>query len=61
MKIGDKLLKQLGKKYPASDMIHFKFERYDAAVKTDESGNAIVLFIGKVGMDLSRGIATPGF
>jgi len=47
MKIGDKLLKELRKKYEPSSLVHFQFGRFNAAVKTDEDGNAIMLFIGK--------------
>ena len=47
MKIGEKLLKKLHKTYTPSAMVDFTFERYDAAMKTDEAGNPILLFIGK--------------
>jgi hypothetical protein len=47
MKIGEKLLKVLNKTYTPSAMIPLKFGRYDIAFKTDESGNPILLFIGK--------------
>jgi hypothetical protein len=47
MKIGEKLLKVLGKRYPAGQMIHQKFERYDISFKTDEEGNPVLLFIGR--------------
>lgn len=46
MKIGEKLLKVLNKKYVPKDIIHQKFERYDITFKTDEHGNPILLFIG---------------
>ncbi|MCF2446707.1 hypothetical protein L0657_22305 [Dyadobacter sp. CY345] len=46
MKIGEKLLKRLSKKYRPEEMIHQKFERYDISFKTDEEGNPILLFIG---------------
>jgi len=48
MKIGEKLLKVLSKKYTPSDMVSARFERYDLAMKTDEEGNAVMLFIGKL-------------
>ena len=51
MKIGEKLLKVLSKKYPPSDMISARFERYDLAIKTDEEGNAVMLFIGILGKE----------
>jgi hypothetical protein len=47
MKLGDELLKKLNKKYEPSAMVNISFRRYDLAVKTDEEGNPIVLFIGK--------------
>nr|WP_295926765.1 hypothetical protein [uncultured Dyadobacter sp.] len=46
MKVGEKLLKRLNKKYEPEQMIHQKFERYDISFKTDEDGNPILLFIG---------------
>jgi hypothetical protein len=47
MKIGEKLLKQLNKKYEPSKMVAATFGRYDVAFKTDEEGNPILLFIGQ--------------
>ena len=47
MKIGDSLLKKLNRKYEPSTVVTLKFREYDMAVKTDEEGNPIVLFIGK--------------
>jgi len=47
-KIGEPLLKKLNKQYEASAMVHLKFKDYDLAVKTNEEGNPIVVFIGKV-------------
>jgi hypothetical protein len=47
MKIGDKLLKQLSKIYTPSATIPLQFGRYDLVIKTDDSGNPILLFIGK--------------
>ncbi|TLV02505.1 hypothetical protein [Dyadobacter luticola] len=46
MKIGEKLLKKLSKKYAPGQMLHQKFERYDISFKTDEEGNPVMLFIG---------------
>jgi hypothetical protein len=46
MKIGDKLLKAVTKKFAPLAMTYFKFGRYDVAVKTDIEGNAVTLFIG---------------
>ena len=50
MKIGDKLLKVLNKKYAPEQMINQRFERYDISFKTDQEGNPILLFIGTTGM-----------
>ncbi|WP_266365545.1 hypothetical protein [Tellurirhabdus rosea] len=47
MKIGEKLLKQISKKYPPSDSVELRFGRYDVVLKTDEDGNADLLFIGE--------------
>jgi len=47
MKLGNEVLKVLGKIYEPSKMIEAKFERYDLAFKTDESGRPILLFMGK--------------
>jgi hypothetical protein len=49
MKIGDALLKKLNKKYEPATMVSMKFRDYDMAMKTDEEGNPILLFIGKAG------------
>ena len=46
-KLGEPLLKKLSRQYEPSSMIELKFRGYDLAVKTDEEGNPIVLFIGK--------------
>ena len=46
MKIGENLLKQLSKKYEPSTLVHQCFRGYDLAIKTDEEGNAVLLFIG---------------
>lgn len=39
-------MKHLTKKYEPSTLIRFTFERYDVALKTDEEGNPMLLFIG---------------
>jgi len=46
MKIGDKLLKELSKRYEPESTIDKKFGRYDLTFRTDEQGNPIILFIG---------------
>lgn len=47
MALGEAILKIVSKKYPASSFIEHRFQRYDLGFKTDEDGNAIVLFMGK--------------
>lgn len=47
MKIGYSLLKKLNKKYEPLTMVQQKFREYDLAMKTDEEGNPVLLFIGK--------------
>lgn len=47
MNIGDALLKKLNKKYEPASMVNLKFRSYDIALKTDEEGNPVLLFIGK--------------
>jgi len=47
MKLGIKLLKELNKKYTPSSLIPIRFGRYDVALKTDEEGNPILVFIGE--------------
>ena len=46
-KIGEPLLKKLNKQYEASMMVHLKFKDYDLAIKTNEDGDPVLLFIGK--------------
>ena len=47
MKMGETLAKKLNRKYEPSAMISLRFRGYDMAVKTDDEGNPILLFIGK--------------
>jgi hypothetical protein len=47
MALGHALLKILGKHFEPSSMVESRFKGYDIAIKTDEEGNAILLFIGK--------------
>ena len=48
MKLSDELLKKLGKSYEPSEMHHLKFKGNDVAFRTDENGNPVLLFIGKM-------------
>ena len=47
MRLSEELQKKLHKKYEPSSMIAMKFKGNDLAFKTDDEGNAILLFIGK--------------
>lgn len=47
MASGEDLQKKLSKKFEPSSMVEMKYKGYDISFKTDEEGNAIVLFIGK--------------
>lgn len=47
MALGEDLVKKLSKKFEPSAMISMRYRNYDLAFKTDESGNAIQLFMGK--------------
>ena len=47
MKLSEHLQKTLSKIYEPSSMITLRYKGNDIAFKTDESGNAIQLFIGK--------------
>ncbi len=47
MKIGENLLKKLNKQYEPDTMVNLKFRGYDIALKTDEEGNPILMFIGQ--------------
>ena len=47
MKLSDSLLLILRKKYGPSAMVDMKFKGKDVFIKTDNEGNAVVMFIGK--------------
>jgi hypothetical protein len=51
MKIGETLLKKLNKQYEPNSMVNLKFKGYDIALKTDEEGNPILMFIGEAKAD----------
>jgi len=48
MKLGEALLKVLNKPYAPSQTIAIKFSAYDAVLKTNENGEAIQAFVGKL-------------
>ena len=47
MKINELLLQKLRKTWEPSSRVDMKFRGKDIMLKTDEDGNAMVLFIGK--------------
>jgi hypothetical protein len=47
MKLSEDLQKKLSKLYEPSTMVEMKYKGYDLSFKTDEEGNAILLFMGK--------------
>jgi hypothetical protein len=51
MGLSEGLLKELKKKFQASSMIQFRYRTNDIAIQTDEEGNAVRLFIGKLKQD----------
>jgi hypothetical protein len=51
MKLGQQILKLLGKQYAPSTMVQTSFGRYDLAFKTDEQGRPVLLFLGKADAD----------
>ena len=48
MKLGEQILKILGKTYQPSSLINSNFKGYDIAIKTNEEGQPILLFMGKM-------------
>lgn len=51
MKLSDPLIKKLNQKQLPCTMIEMVYKGNDLSVKTDENGNAILLFIGKRNAD----------
>lgn len=47
MKLNEQLISKLSKVYEASSLIEMHFRGKDIAFKTDEQGQAILLFIGR--------------
>jgi hypothetical protein len=47
MELGNPILKIINKVYEPSSMILLNFKRYDLALKTDDKGRGIMLFMGK--------------
>ena len=56
MKMSEDLIKKLSGIYEPSAMINLRFKEKDILFKTDEKGNPILLFVGKLSDDgLVRG------
>jgi hypothetical protein len=47
MALSEDLVKKLSKKFEPLTMVEMKYKGFDLALKTDEEGNAILLFMGK--------------
>lgn len=47
-KLGPEILKILAKKYDPDSLVFTRFARHDLAIKTDEQGNAVLLFLGEL-------------
>ncbi len=51
MALGEDLLKKLRKKFEPAAMVKFRYRTNDIAVQTDNEGNAVKMFIGKLKED----------
>jgi len=51
MALNELLQSKLRKKYQPSSMVEMKFKGKDLTFKTDDEGNAVTLFIGKIQPD----------
>lgn len=51
MKLSEDLQKKLQKTYEVSSLINMKYKGNDVSFKTDDKGNAVLLFIGKMNED----------
>jgi hypothetical protein len=48
MKLGEEILKQLNKLYAPSGTSQIRFKSYDIIIKTNEAGEAMQAFVGKI-------------
>ncbi|GAA4316944.1 hypothetical protein [Flaviaesturariibacter amylovorans] len=46
-KLGERLLKELNKKFAPTSMLQLKVAGYDIVVRTDDNGDAVQAFVGK--------------
>ena len=51
MALGEDLLKKLRKKFEPATMIQFRYRTNDISIQTDNEGNAVKMFIGKMKED----------
>ena len=51
MPLSGLILKKINKKYDPDCWMNLKFRNYDIALKVDEEGNAVQMFIGKLKED----------
>jgi hypothetical protein len=47
MKLAEKLVKKINRKYEPSTMVSIPFGRQDIVLRTDKEGDAVQMFIGK--------------
>ena len=47
MPLSETLIKKLSQSFPPSTMVEMTFKGNDLSIRTDEQGNAVLLFIGK--------------
>lgn len=47
MSLGAELLKKLDQQFPPSTLVDLRYKGLDLSIKTDENGNAILVFIGE--------------
>jgi hypothetical protein len=47
MGLSEHLQSKLGKPYQPSSLVNMKYKGNDVTIKTDEDGNAVLVFIGK--------------
>jgi hypothetical protein len=51
MALGPDILKKINRKFEPRSTIQLKYRSYDLVLKTDDDGNAIMLFMGKLDAD----------
>jgi hypothetical protein len=51
MALGEDLLKKISRKFEPSATVSMRYRSYDLLLKTDDQGNAILLFMGKLNAD----------